>query len=302
MRIPRPAAAAETVSMDASGDLAQIRVDQVAPLLARFDPRQVEQVDDELAHPLGPDERPIDDARDGGGVVAGGPVLQHAQKPLDRGQRRLQLVPEHGDELEADLPFLLGQAPGLALHQVVADGAPQGHAQVVGREGLRQHVVRATLGGLDGHLQRGVCRDHDRECLVPPVPDLLQDVEARHPRHLHVEQEDVRSRRRHHLQRRFAALGALDLKGDGLFAGVPEPHGVRAEDAGYGEPHPGFVVDHENAKGFHGTAPQCTTRDTARVQAEARGPVGAVLAPPRQRHREAACRSAPWRDRCSRSP
>ena len=73
--------------------------------LARLDARQVQQVDDELAHAVHADEAAIDHLR----FVGLGPVRRILQVALDGVERRLELVGEHGDELEADLALLLGQ-------------------------------------------------------------------------------------------------------------------------------------------------------------------------------------------------
>ena len=87
---------------------------ELALLLARLDARQVEQVDDELAHALDADEAAVDHPVVRGRVVAGGAVLQDVQVALDGRQRRLQLVREDRDELEADLALLLRPACGPA--------------------------------------------------------------------------------------------------------------------------------------------------------------------------------------------
>ena len=142
--------------------------------LARLDARQVEQVEDELLHAV--------DAHDAALhhrevlVLLGG--AQDVEVALDGVERRLELVRQHADEVEADLALLFGELARLAAEDELAGRLAHRVAQLVGRERLGEEVVGAELGRLDRRLEGGVGGDHDGEQVTAL---LAEGVEHVHP-------------------------------------------------------------------------------------------------------------------------
>ncbi len=147
--------------------------------LARLDRGEVEQVGDELAHAVGPDEAAVQHVVVSGQISAEGALLDHVQVAFDGRDRCLHLVGEHGDELEPDLAFFLGEPAGLALQDQVARRLADGAAQFLGRERLGQEVVGAAPGGRHGGLERRVGGDHDGQQVERPRPRSGRECPAR---------------------------------------------------------------------------------------------------------------------------
>ena len=59
-------------------------------------------------------------------------------------------------------------------------------------ERLLDEIERAQLGGFDRGVDVAVARDHDDRHRLDEMPQLLQDFEAVHARHLDVEEHEIR--------------------------------------------------------------------------------------------------------------
>ena len=98
--------------------------------------------------------------------------------------------------------FSSQQAPPL-------EGVAQHEEHAVALERLLHEVERAETGGLDRGRDRAVAGDHDHRQLGLALPQLGQDLEPVHARHLDVEQHGVGLQRLHAVWRRFRAGGRL---------------------------------------------------------------------------------------------
>ena len=94
---------------------------------------------------------------------SGSSHLQDLEVPLDGVERRLELVGQDRDEVEADLALLLGQPARLLAEDELLGRLAHGVAQFLGGERLGKEVVGAQLGGLDRRLEGRVGGDHDGE-------------------------------------------------------------------------------------------------------------------------------------------
>jgi hypothetical protein len=110
----------------------------------------------------------------------------------------------------------------------------------VGVERLLEEVVGAGLGGFDGRLDRAVAGDHDDRGARVELAQAPEGVEAVHPGHLDVEEDEVRAEA---VVLRDAFGGARG--GADLVAFVLEELAECGADAG-------FVVDDEDASGGGG--------------------------------------------------
>ena len=108
--------------------------------------------------------------------------MQNVQVALDRVQRRLELVGQHRDEVEANLTALLDELPCLAAQNELRRGLAQAVTKLIRRERLGQEVVGAELGRLDSSLEGGVSGDEQGEHLPALFIHLLQHLEAIYPR------------------------------------------------------------------------------------------------------------------------
>ena len=114
-------------------------------------------------------------------------------------------------EAEA-LPELVLEPDVLVLEALALEGLLDGHEQeLVVLERLLDVVEGADLHGRDGRLDRAVGRDDDdRDQGIDPL-DPPQDLDAVHPRHEKVEEDDVEGLGGEFLQRLLARARDLDL-------------------------------------------------------------------------------------------
>src|SRR5205085_4191222 len=150
---------------------------------------------------------------------------------------RLAVADDLGAHVEARL-----QIGVLALEAAVLERAGDTHQCLFEREGLLDEVVRAQPRGLHRRLDRAVAGDHDDRRLRTHAPELGQGLEAIHPGHPDVEEDDVGR-----------------LVGDeahGRFAGAGRAHAIalvlqhRAQRALNGR----LVVDDEDVLARHAQA------------------------------------------------
>ena len=84
--------------------------------------------------------------------------------------------------------------PRVLLLQVeVGQRVAQHHENPVGVERLFEDFKGAELGGFHRRANRGVAADHDHDCGGVELSDSLERLHAVHPRHLHVEEHEVRT-------------------------------------------------------------------------------------------------------------
>ena len=106
-----------------------------------------------------------------------------------------------------------------------------------GREGLGNVAVGALARSFDGRVQRGMRGDDDGNDVGVPVPRLLDQLQAGHPRHLQVHEEHGERAALHQLlEPRLAVPG-----GDHVVA-------FRGEDLAAALADAQLVVHHEDAR------------------------------------------------------
>ncbi len=169
------------------GQLAQVQALDDALALAGLDAGEVEQVHDELLHAVHAHDAALDHLQ----VLVGLGGAQDVQVALHRVERRLELVREHRDEVEADLALLLGQLARLLAQDELAGRLAQRVAQLLRGERLGEEVVGAELGRLDRGLEGRVGRDHDGQDRTALRAHGVEDVHAADARQLEVEQQQV---------------------------------------------------------------------------------------------------------------
>ncbi len=215
---------------------------------------EIEEVDDELAHAVDPHERAVDHAVVGGEGVARHAARHDAEVILDRGQGRLELVREHGHELEPHLPLFGLELLRLALEEQVLGRLAHRVGELLGREGLGQKIEGAVLGGVDRHFERGVGGDHDREDVVFHARSAGKNLQSLHVRELVVEEEEVR---RFGLQEseRLSPRGRHARGKRDLLAEIGQRDAEVLQDAFRAEPHARLVVHDEHRECRHGPIP-----------------------------------------------
>ena len=137
--------------------LDQIDRGKFARLLPRLDAGQVEQIDNQLPHAVEAHQAAVDRALRGL-RIRGRAFLQEAQVAFHGHERRLELVHQHGQELEANLALLLRQLACLPAQDVVPGRLANRVAQFFRGERLGQKIESPPLGGADRDIQRSVRR------------------------------------------------------------------------------------------------------------------------------------------------
>ena len=227
---------------------------EFAHLLARLDAGQIEQVHNQLPHAVEAHQAAVHRALRGLRIRRRA-FLQEPQIAFHGHQRRLELVHQHGQELEADLALLLRQLACLPAQDVVPGRLANGIPQLFRGERLGKEIEGPPLGGADRDIQRGVRRDHDDQRVFMFLIEPIQHIQARHSGQLVVEQDNVELARLHHLQPLLAAFRLLDLQAHVPVAiGQRHPKPVK-HTRGTG-PHPKLVVYDQHTQGVHGNSLQ----------------------------------------------
>ena len=84
------------------------------------------------------------------------------------------------------------EAHVLALQVEVLQRVAERQQDAVGIKRLFEEVVRAELRGFDGGLDRAVSGDHHHLGVGIELAQLAQRLEAVHPLHLHIQEDEVR--------------------------------------------------------------------------------------------------------------
>jgi hypothetical protein len=206
----------------------QLTLDQLAR------DRGTVHLDERTAPPL---RTLVDVARD---QLLAGPVVAGDQHP---GLRRRDLLDRLLDRLErralAEHPVslrYLSAERDVLLRELLHPGRVLDRDEdPLAVEGLLDEVERAQLGRLDGGVDGPVAGDHDDVEVGVALPHLRQHLEAVHPGHLDVEQNEVGAGILEPPERLLAVL-----REHGLVLLVAEDHVHRIADVL-------FVVDDQNA-------------------------------------------------------
>jgi hypothetical protein len=154
------------------------------PQRAGVDPGQLEQVVDELGHPVGLDPDPPVVLLDGGRIVDDAVFegLGHRPQP---GQGGAQIVRHPGDEfapagLQAPFTVPGRLRPDRGGGQPATEDRPDGQADHRGRAHRDQHDAQVVPGQEHGPGDRGHTRDHGQDRDGEQHHDVQQDRAAAH--------------------------------------------------------------------------------------------------------------------------
>src|SRR5581483_6537045 len=123
----------------------------------------------------------------------------------------------------------------LLQHAVLRQRILYGESKLVGRKGFEEKAIGAGAKGLDRHLHRSVTGDHDASDVWIQVFDRAKQLDAAHPRHHDVREEQVERLANRHFDALVGARG-------GAYAvpGTAEAHRARVDDGS-------FVIDEEHS-------------------------------------------------------